>query len=71
MEIIHAWAHDLADAAGPGWRVEAEPQPPCGWNLIAPDGAVKCSGSLDQIEAWLIQQARKQTKAQKNNNWMR
>ncbi|MEG8183337.1 hypothetical protein GZH49_33270 [Nocardia terpenica] len=51
---IGEWLCAIEDKAGPGHRVEREPQPPYGWNLVDPSGVTVCSGSLDRLELWVI-----------------
>ncbi|MGV9836612.1 hypothetical protein ACWDUL_20825 [Nocardia niigatensis] len=50
-----AWkeADGIAAAAGPGWRVHPDPQPPYGWQLIDPAGVVRASGDLRRLTLWV------------------
>ncbi|KZM70822.1 hypothetical protein AWN90_40435 [Nocardia terpenica] len=54
MPGIREWLCAIEDKAGAGYRVEREPQPPYGWNLVDPSGAIVCSGTLDRLESWVI-----------------
>ncbi|MFI5776513.1 hypothetical protein [Nocardia sp. NPDC051570] len=54
LEAVRLWAQGIADAAGPGWRVDRCLQPPFGWDLTDPDGVVVASGPLERLEEWVV-----------------
>lgn len=53
LDAIREWVAALEAAAGPGWHVRREPNPPYGWKLVDGQGVTVRSGSLDQLEQWL------------------
>ncbi|QIS20278.1 hypothetical protein [Nocardia terpenica] len=54
LPSIKPWVCAIEERAGDGYHVEREPNPPYGWNLFDPAGAVVCSGSLDRLELWVL-----------------
>ncbi|MFI5779410.1 hypothetical protein [Nocardia sp. NPDC051570] len=66
-EISEQQARDIAADAGPGWRVEREPNPPYGWNLVDDRATIVCSGSLDQIETWVLNRNTESSRRQQVN----
>ncbi|MBF6329466.1 hypothetical protein [Nocardia transvalensis] len=58
LDSVREWAHTIETDAGPGYRVEREPNPPFGWNLVDGEGAIVCSGSLDRLEQWVLRRTR-------------
>lgn len=54
VEIVQQWASRIEIAAGHGWRLDINRQPPYGWLLHDPEGEVRESGSLDHVVSWLI-----------------
>ncbi|WP_040695110.1 hypothetical protein [Nocardia vinacea] len=54
LPSIREWLCAIENAAGLGYHVEREPNPPFGWNLVDGSGAIVCSGPLDRLDRWLL-----------------
>ncbi|WP_067574778.1 hypothetical protein [Nocardia acidivorans] len=57
VEAADLWAQEIAEDAGPGWKVERCQRPPYGWDLRTPDGDVADSGPLERLEGWVHRRA--------------
>ncbi|MFI6366386.1 hypothetical protein ACIBG0_26960 [Nocardia sp. NPDC050630] len=57
LPSIREWLRAIENAAGPGYRVEREPNPPYGWNLVDASDSIVCSGALNRLDQWLTRRA--------------